>query len=369
MIQAAVHPNVYKTGQISGLISALESAWVRNHTPGDGVLFAISGFANYNGGVRFYDVFQRHIASGGRVFAVFGGSTSQNLTSKQVVVKMLSCGADVRIVNRKRILHMKCYGASTSNGQSLVVSSGNFTGPGMSQNVEMSVLVDGVHINESGFSWPSLLTNMEQQGWSIYSPSLQNQNDPVWSLLYDEQARTIRLDDTDEVSLILTLSHADTARINAIPGSTAGLGSQYFWLSKDCFDFFPPLTIPNVRGFKATYSCLITLHYIDLGTTERDVRVTFEAENNLDFRLGTGVLRYSQLAQQGDMAVLSRIAEAEYALRLFRQGTAPYNQLFPHAPTFIGHQGKQYGFIPNQLLANILRIPIGRVRPLATFIQ
>ncbi|WP_300733710.1 hypothetical protein [uncultured Desulfovibrio sp.] len=362
-MQIAVHPNVYKTGQISGLLSALESAWVRGHTPGDGNFFAISGFANYNGGVRFYDVFKRHIDNGGRVFSIFGGSTSQRLTSKQVVAKMLACGAEVRIVNRKRILHMKCYGAKTSRGQNLVISSGNFTGPGMSQNVEMSIFVDEPNSSNCGFSWDSLFNNIYQQRWGIYTPNLQDLDDPAWSLLYDEQERTITLNDTDEVSLILTLSHADTARIMAYPGATEGLGSQYFWLSKDCFDFFPPLTILNTRGVKSTYSCLITLNYIDLKLSIPKTRVTFEAENNLDFRLGTGALRYTRLAQQGDLAVISRISEDEYDLRIFKIGTSIYELLLTYAPTFIGHQGKQYGYIPNQQLANILRVPIGRLQP------
>lgn len=362
-MQIAVHPNVYKTGQISGLLSALESAWVRGHTPGDGNFFAISGFANYNGGVRFYDVFKRHIDNGGRVFSIFGGSTSQKLTSKQVVSKMLSCGVDVRVVNRKRILHMKCYGAETSRGQNLVVSSGNFTGPGMSQNVEMSIFVDEPNSSTCGFSWANLLNSINQQRWGIYTPNLQNLTDPVWGLLYDEQDSTVKLDDTDEVSLILTLSKADTARIMAQPGTNAGKGSQYFWLSKDCFDFFPPLTILNNKGVKITYSCLITLNYIDLGLSIPDTRVTFEAENNFDFRLGTGKLRYTRIAQHGDIAVISRVSSDEYDLRIFRMGTSIYQSLLNYAPTFIGHQGKQYGYIPNQQLANILGIPIGTLRP------
>ena len=69
---------------------------------------------------------------------------------------------------------------------------------------------------------------------------------PAWNLLYDEQAAGIKLDDTEEVTLILRLSHADTARIMADPGTNAGKGSQYFWLSKDSFDFLPPLTILNL---------------------------------------------------------------------------------------------------------------------------
>ncbi len=95
--------------------------------------------------------------------------------------------------------------------------------------------------------------------------------------------------------MLLLLGHADTARIMAKPGSSAGKGSQYFWLSKDSLDFFPALNTPNHRGTKPTYSATITMNFMDINTVE-DVRVTFEAGNNLDFRLGTGPLRYTQSA-------------------------------------------------------------------------
>jgi hypothetical protein len=32
-------------------------------------------------------------------------------------------------------------------------------------------------------------------------------------------------------------------------GTDAAKGIQYFWLSKDCYDFFPPLTMINERGY------------------------------------------------------------------------------------------------------------------------
>ena len=110
----------------------------------DGTLYIVSGFANYNGGIRFFPVFRRHIDKGGRVVAVFGGNSWQRLTSRQVVAELLDCGAEVHIVNRKRLMHAKSYGVVDSDGQMLVVTSGNFTGPGMSQNVEMSLLLDRV---------------------------------------------------------------------------------------------------------------------------------------------------------------------------------------------------------------------------------
>ncbi|KRC36589.1 MULTISPECIES: restriction endonuclease [unclassified Lysobacter] len=347
MNELTLHPNVYATGASKGLIHVLERVWVREHTPGDGTIFVISGFGNYNGGVRFFESFREHKRRGGELVAVFAGSTSARLTSKQVVHEMLDCGADVHIVNRKRLLHAKCYGTSKMSGDSLIVTSGNFTGPGMSQNVEMSVLLDADTTAEMGFSWGTLLENLLDQRWNYHRPTLGDPANPAWSLLYDEQAADIRLDETEEVTMLIRLSHADTARINATPGTSAGLGSQYFWLSKDCYDFFPPLTIRNQRGLRATYSCLISMLYVDLNVTDDNCRVTFEAENNLDFRLGTGPLRYTRLAAAGDLAAVTRLGENNYELRIYRAGAAEYQNLMPYAVNLIGHQGKQYGYISN----------------------
>jgi len=359
MNELTLHPNVYATGQSKGLVNILERVWVREHTPGDGTMFVVSGFGNYNGGVRFFETFRAHKAQGGKIFAVFAGSTSSRLTSKQVVSEMLDCGADVYVVNRKRLLHAKCYGARSSRGDSLVVTSGNFTGPGMSQNVEMSVLLDQTSTAAMNFSWQSLVDSMLAQNWARHQPTLADKTTPAWQLLYDEQAADIVLDDTDEVTMLLRLSHADTARINAAKGTKAGLGSQYFWLSKDSYDFFPPLTIRNARGHKATYSCLVAMNYVDLGTFDNQCRVTFEAENNFDFRLGTGPLRYSGLASEGDLAAISRVGEGRYELRLYRQGCTEYQALMLCALNFIGHQGKQYGFIHNSEFNNITGVRVG----------
>jgi hypothetical protein len=163
----------------------------------------------------------------------------------------------------------------------------------------------------------------------------------------------------DQESLRAPDSHADTARIMADPGTTAGKGSQYFWLSKDSFDFLPPLTILNRKGYKTTYSCLVDMNFIDLKKTEK-VRVTFEAENNSDFRLGTGPLRYTKLVGKDDFAAITRTGEATYELRLFRKGTALYNKVKPYAVTFVGHQGKQYGFVPNSEFYSLIGVKPGR---------
>ena len=64
------------------------------------------------------------------------------MSSIQVVEALLQCGAEVNVVNRKRLLHAKCYGYATTDKEEIVVSSGNFTGPGMSQNAEAAIRID-----------------------------------------------------------------------------------------------------------------------------------------------------------------------------------------------------------------------------------
>lgn len=354
MIEVTVHPNVYATGPSKGLIHLLEKVWVREHMPGSGTLHIVSGFANYNGGVRFYETFRHHTEGGGRIKAVFSGSTSARLTSKQVVEEMLRCGATVHVVNRKRLLHAKCYGVQGDDGDSLIVTSGNFTGPGMSQNVEMSALLDKPTTATANFSWGVMMEGLLNQQWEYYQPTLADLAAPGWSLLYDETAPTIVLDDTEEVTIVLRLGHSDTARINADPGTNAARGTQYFWLSKDCYGFFPPLTIRNQRGSKATYACLVTMRYIDLGIEDSECRVTFEAENNLDFRLGTGQLRGTGIAQEGDLALITRVAESVYETRIAREGSVLFNRFSPYATTYIGHQGKRYGYIANNEFRRLL---------------
>lgn len=354
MNELSVHPNVYATGHSKGLLAMLETVWLRRQTMGDGVMYIVSGFANYNGGLRFYQVFEDHVQEGGRVVAVFAGSTRQNLTSRQVVQKMLRCGAEVHIVNRKRLMHVKSYGAKTSEGQMLVVTSGNFTGPGMAQNVEMALLLDSPSTSQLGFSWSNLIESMLAQDWVVHRPKLDELSAPVWQLLYDEKASQVVLDETDTVTMILRLGHPDTVRINAAPGSAARKGSQYFWLSKDCYDFFPPLTILNKRGSKRTYSCEVKAHFVSLSETSL-VRATFEAENNLDFRLGTGPLRGTGLAKSGDWAAISRIGESEYEVRVYEQSSSVADALSEHAVHHIGNRGKRYGFLSNddfQVIAN-----------------
>ena len=101
------------------------------------------------------------------------------------------------------------------------------------------------------------------------------------------------------------------------------------------------------------------MNYIDLGTVDDQCRVTFEAKNNLDFRLGTGPLRYSSLAGEGDLATISRVGEGNYEMRLYRQGSAEYRALMPYALNFIGHQGKQYGYMQNSEFNAVAGVRVG----------
>ncbi len=88
--------------------------------------------------------------------------------------ELLSCGAEIHIVNLKRLMHVKSYGSKTSNGEMIVVTSGNFTGPGMAQNVEMAILLDHATTRSLRFSWDDMLDAMFAQRWDFYQPNLAN---------------------------------------------------------------------------------------------------------------------------------------------------------------------------------------------------
>lgn len=359
MIDFAIHPDVYSVGRFSGLMPMLEDTWIKSHTPGDGVIYLISGFANFNGGARFYKLFKEHTELGGKIVSFLGGSTSQRLSSKQVVEALLECGSEVHIINRKRLLHSKCYGIKDSKGQKLIVTSGNFTGPGMSQNVESAILLGNEEVSSMSFQWEDVELSIKSQKWQIHTPNLLDLTSPAWKLLYDESSKRVALEETETVTLLILLGKADTARIQAEEGTKQGLGSQYFWLSKDSFSFFPSLNIKNKKGWKGTLSTMIKLRYVDLNLVSNE-RVTFEAENNLDFRLGTGKLRYSKVAASGDIACISRVEEDLYELRIFKKGSIEFNSLQNHAINYIGHQGKRYGYIDNSEFEEIAKVRLNK---------
>lgn len=99
---------------------------------------------------------------------------------------------------------------------------------------------------------------------------------------------------------------------------------------------------------------MINMHYVQLGIVDENCRVTFEAENNLDFRLGTGKLRNTRIANDGDIASITRISESDYELRVFKIGSSEYNALSYYATSFVGHKGKRYGYIDNVEFYEIL---------------
>jgi len=94
--------------------------------------------------------------------------------------------------------------------------------------------------------------------------------------------------------------------------------------------------------------------YIDLKIVDKETRVTFEAGNNVDFRLGTGPLRYTKVAQEEDIAAITRRANAVYELKIIKKDTDKYVQLQSFMINFIGHRGKKYGYIPNENFDKIM---------------
>lgn len=117
------------------------------------------------------------------------------------------------------------------------------------------------------------------------------------------------------------------------------------------------MTIRNKRGLKGTLSTKISLEYVDLAVT-REERVTFEAENNLDFRLGTGALRYTKVAEEGDLACITRLSDTKFQLRFVRSADPKFATLDKLAVSFVGHQGKRYGFVPNDEFGTLMGITL-----------
>ncbi|EKD47586.1 MAG: hypothetical protein ACD_65C00376G0014 [uncultured bacterium] len=351
-----LQPDLYSTHGSSTLIDLLEKQWIDDINLGEGTIYLVSGFGNYNGGVRFYDHFKSHVDKGGHIKSLFGGSTSQRLTSMQLAEGLLNAGVQVNIVNRKHILHAKCYGYQSESKQSLIVTSGNFTGPGLSQNVEVAVSLSNESVNKIGFKWDDFFSACLKSSEGTYLPTLPVGDSVDWRLLYNEvRGQNDTVPPEEKVTMLLLLSHADTARINSRPGESSGKGSQYFWLSKSAFNFFPALTIPNERGSKPTYSTIIKVKYVDLNLEENS-RVTFEAGNNLDFRLGTGALRYSHLADEFDIAAITRRKNAFYEIRIFKKSSKHYSTLSKYLINYIGSQGKKYGYIPNDIFDSVITI-------------
>lgn len=72
----------------------------------------------------------------------------------------------------------------------------------------------------------------------------------------------------------------------------------------------------------ATVSTVETVKAVQLLINQS--RVTFEADNNLDFRLGTGALRNTKIASKDDLALITRKSEFDYELRIIKQTDVRY---------------------------------------------
>lgn len=242
-----LHPDVYSSDKdYKSLPDLLNELW--RSTNSDNEFVIVSGFANYNGGVRFYDLFEDHIKHGGTVTAILSGSSSQRLTTVQVVKELVNRGVHVKLVNRKRLLHAKLYGNfGDSSPDGLVISSGNFTGPGMAMNVEAAFFADEQTLHNMSFSWSTLLSSIDRQDWQTFDIDSFDSGGPYNDLLYDEEKHESKYDRklTYDEYLVTTLSHNDVSRIQK-----RKVGTQYIWLSKDTMGYFPPLLIRNKRGKK-----------------------------------------------------------------------------------------------------------------------
>lgn len=354
-----LHPDVYSTHKnLTNLPDLLDHMWRDENTSDTDTWIFISGFSNYNGGVRFYDLFEDHIKKGGKVLAYLSVSAHQRLSSKQVVKELNSRGVLVILINRKRLVHSKLYGFYSDNNydpnQGLVISSGNFTGPGMNLNVESSLLMDSNTLTDMNFSWNELKSGIDNQNWQTYQlKSKYDDNASYEDLLYDENkfSSFTKKDELEKEYLITTLSRNDTSRIEG----RVVKGTQYIWLSKNTVGYFPPLLIRNKRGYKKTYSAEFKISYPQLNQWNLNSRVTFEAENNMDFRFLTKKVVYkTKIAYPKDLVVIKRISSNKYNVIFVSSSTKEYVELNAYANRFIGHRGKRYGFISKENYDNIV---------------
>lgn len=351
MLEFLLQPEVYSTSSYNSLLEMLESMWIKKHIAGDGHIYIISGYANFNGGVHFYSFFKEHIKKGGKVTAIFSASSNVRLSSTQVIEELLQCGVDVHIVRRKHLLHAKCYGLSDSSGQQLVITSGNFTGTGMMLNGEAALLADNSELTKISFSWKTLISNLLKMNWDIYNlkqEDITKKLNKAWKLLYNEIGSTEISETSGKTSMVITLDESDTARIQALPGTHIGLFNPYFILGNDSYDFFPPLNSHDNK-----YSCIVQVVFIDIGVTS-DCRVIYDEYSPYRFRLETGALRFSKIAYENDLAVLSRISINKYQLRIIKFGSSLYSPFISYAN--IKQNNKYYGYIPNDKVVKMLNV-------------
>lgn len=353
-----LQPEVY--GSIDGihdLGTVLERLW--SNLPSDSTIYIASAFANQSGVLTIAKKIDRHTDAGGEVHCFLAGSPHQALASKQAVKELLRSGAHVYLLNRKRILHSKMYGVLDGASETLVVSSGNLTGPGLSLNVESTLVLDPELVETIGFSWTDWEASL-LDAFDWHRPDLANIDDPAdpaWKLTFDETGgRPVHVPGEEDEEgrrdeiLAFSLVHNDVSRIQ----DGDNVGTQYFFLSRYHSHYFPPLQDRTRDDAKTTFSTEVSVEFLDIGETKDDVSVTFEAYNNLDFRLLTTPLKGTGVAGEGDIAVLAREDDASYKLRTLRQGTQEYNRVLPYLINEIGNRGKRFGWVPRSEVAGVL---------------
>jgi hypothetical protein len=277
------------------------------------------------------------------------------MTSKQAVTELLRLGSRVNLLNRKKIMHAKMYGVASNLNTVAIVTSGNFTGNGIALNIEASLYLDGDDLINSGFAWSDACAALESRAtWNVLEPKdLTSPGNPGWKLLFDEDAKAPTGGDAwqeEDQVLAMTLSPTDVARI---VGSQKN-GTQYFWLSRFVAGYFPPLTdLPVKLGAKRTFKTTVQVDFLDLGVIH-DCTVTFEAYNNLDFRLLTSPFKGTSKAHADDMMLLRRNKERAYRMRIVPKGTHDYSKLMPYLINPIGIRNKRFGWVPKKLVASLV---------------
>lgn len=349
-------PNsVYSTGTYGNLRDALRSVWSKElKTKND--WFVVSGFCYLNGVLQIRDLISEHVSKyGGTCTVILGGTRGMKMSSKEAVLDLLDAGAEVFVINRKQIMHSKLYGSRNVDGaQSLIVTSGNLTANGLIGNVESSLVLDADLVDEIGFDWGNLVNSILEQNWQKHKMSF-DMNNPGWDCLFNEiKDGTDEVDPYKDKSLVITLSHNDIIRIKK---PEEKVGTQYFFLSKDDMDFFPPLTVKNSKGWKATYKTFIAVKYPQLKQIHEKASVTFEAGNNLDFRLNTGVLKwkakpwYGKIdVDVGDLAIITRNSDDTYSIVIVpKKAKGFHKSASMYATNYISKQSeKRVGLIPKK---------------------
>ena len=359
-------PNsVYSTGPHGDLRDALRSVWgkelkTKNHW------FVVSGFCYLNGVLQIRDLISQHVREyDGTCTVILGGSPNMKMSSKEAVMDLLDAGARVFVINRKQIMHSKLYGSQNDTGaQSLIVTSGNLTYPGLVGNIESALVLDADLVSGIEFDWFNLVDSMLKQKWQIHEMT-EDRHNPGWNCLFDEvKSGTGEVDLYENKSMVITLSHNDIIRIK----EPETVGTQYFFLSKDDMDFFPPLTEKNTRGWKATYKTYINISYPQLeqfieNEAHYEASVTFEAGNNLDFRLGTGVLKWKKMPWYGkigigagDLAIISNNQDETYSIVIIPKEAKEFHKAASMYATKILSKisDKTVGFIPEEIFKTLV---------------